>query len=76
MLGVLGAYLAWRLIWRLLRTILLIAGVVAVVLLASRGHMSIGRLGEPRFWRSQATAVQSAVQRGLRPSPASALHHR
>jgi hypothetical protein len=80
MLGVLGAYVAWRLMWRLLRPALLLAGVVAVVLLASHGHLTIGRLGAARFWRSQGTAlqrdVQRAVQHGLRPSPASALHRR
>jgi hypothetical protein len=78
MLGLVGAYLAWRLMWRLLRAVLLIAGTIAVVLLVSHAHVSVGRLGESGFWRSQATAVQrdvqSAVQRGLRP--ASTLHHR
>jgi hypothetical protein len=66
--------------WRLLRAVLLIAGVVAVVLLASHGQLSIGWLGATRFWRSQGTAlqrdVQRAVQHGLLPSPASALHRR
>jgi hypothetical protein len=80
MLGILGAYVAWRVMWRLLRAALLLAGVVAVVLLASHGYLSIGRLGAARFWRSQATALQRDVQRAvhhdLRPSPASALHRR
>jgi hypothetical protein len=80
MLGILGSYLAWRLMWRLLRAALLLAGLVAVVLLASHGHLRVGRLGAARFWHSQATAlqrdVQRAMQHGLRPSPASALHGR
>ncbi len=80
MLGIFGAYLAWRLMWRLLRTVLFIAAVVAVVLMASSGHVSIGRLGESGFWRSQAAVVKRDVERtvehAFRPSSASALRHR
>jgi hypothetical protein len=80
MLAIFCAYLASRLMWRLLRAVVLIAALFAVVLLASRRDVSIGRLSSPGFWRSQATAVQrevqGAVQRGLRPSPSSGPRRR
>jgi hypothetical protein len=65
MLGIFGAYLAWRMMRLLLRLVLLIAGVAAVVLLVSHGRVTVARLGESGFWRSQATALQRDVQRAI-----------